>query len=422
MKKLLLAISVVAFVFCSPFQISAQSLPANQVVVSANKAPEIYVTDLKINPITGKNITGQFTVFNSEQYYLADLNYEINFLSGSSFNNLQLIDNVVPKGTFFVPPGQKIVKTFSYAFPQNIISGDYTIRLQVITGRGTELGWQDQVVTLVGNNNFLNIIGSSAQVLSGTQQGTPLEGINVLPTDSVTASVQVQNPGDQITVVPQITVFQRQVDMPVVKQYQDSPITFNKNEQKTVNLTMPNLTTPESYLAEVKFLQNNQQVSGTQYFRWVVEGESGKILSLTTDKDYFKAGDSINLTIQTIGPADGSDLGTGQLEVDVLNQDGTSVAKISNDVPINASLNISNISIPVKNELISPLIDVKLIKDGKILDERKINLPVFSAPAKQLQQQLFIQKMLPYLLIVIILIIILAAVFLFRRFKNKKSK
>jgi hypothetical protein len=53
-----------------------------------------------------------------------------------------------------------------------------------------------------------------------------------------------------------------------------------------------------------KFLENNEQVSGTELFRWVVEGPSGKILNIKANKDYFKAGENINLTIESIGPAD----------------------------------------------------------------------------------------------------------------------
>ena len=419
MKKIIFfTLFVCTLVFCFPFH------------AKADLAPGIYVMQLT-GQVEGKQITGNFTVENFEQYYLSDLNYEIELWQGSSFANLKPIDTIVPDDTFFVSPKGTITKTFTYTYPQNIPSGDYTLRIQIITGRGTELGWQDAVFSLKGSANFLNIdYAKPPQVIVGKQTATPLSGINVSSTDKVVASLNIQNPGDQITVVPQITVFQRQVNMPIVKQYQDSPITFAKGEEKAINLTMPNLTTPESYLAEVKFLQNGNQVSGIQYFRWVVEGTSGKIIYVEATKDFYKAGDSINLTIQTVGPADGSDIGQGQLQVTATDKNGNLVGTTSTNVELSGDLVDSAISIPVKSDLTSPAIDVKLLKGTTVLDERKINLPVFSPEAKQLQQQIQNQETSAqqtktyfiYLICAIIIVLILIAGFTIYKIKSSKKQ
>ena len=403
------------FVFCFVFQ------------VQSYMAPQIYVTELKINESKGNEIKGEFVVVNGEEYYLSDLNYEIKLFQGTSFNELKLIDVNVSKETFFIPPGGTIVKSFTYSYPQNIISGDYTLRAQIITERGDEFGWWDGKVSLKGENKFLDILNTFSKVLVGEEKIFPLAGINVFSTEDVVGFLKVKNPGDEIIVVPHIKIFQRQFNMPVVQKYQETPITFAKNETKEINLKMPKLDTPGSYLAEVRFYQNNEQVSGIQYFRWVVKGGGGKILYLKADKDYYKAGENIEITIESIGPADFSDMGEGKLEIIVFDKDGNFIAKVSRDVTLNSELLTSLIVIPAKKDIILPTIKAKLLKGENILDERSIKLPLFSQEAKALEKEILEKARIKIFLIYLslsmaVLTLVLFAGFLLYKFKIKKKK
>jgi hypothetical protein len=156
-----------------------------------------------------------------------------------------------------------------------------------------------------------------------------------------------------------------------------------------------------------------------------VEGQSGKILYIKADKDYYKAGDNINLTVQTVGPADTSDAGQGKLEITIIDKSGNIIAVTSKDVPLNFDLTTSAISIPVKTNLTSPEVDAKLTKDGKVLDERIINLPVFSPEAKQLEKKISDQEKinmyLNYFLLPTILVLIFIAGLILYKFKFKKN-
>jgi len=394
--------------------------------VRAELAPEIYVTELKINESKAGEIKGEFTVWNNEQYFLSDLNYTIKLFQGVSFEELKLIDAVVLPGTFFAPPGEKVIGSFNYIHPKNIVSGDYTLRVQVTTERGGELGWRDEKLFLEGSNNFLDILHEFSQVLVGEEKDYPLVGINVYPQDQVVGYLKAKNPGETITVVPHIKIFKRQFNMPLLKEYEDSPITFSKNETKEIRLTMPKLDVPESYLAEIKFYKNNEQVSGIQYFRWVVKGEGGKILYVKADKDYYKAGENIEITIELIGPADLVDIGQGKLEVIVYDKDKNLVGQTIKDITLNSDLFSSVITIPVKKDLISPEIKAKLIKNENILDERYIELPLFSQGAKDLDKGLLekgkIEKYLIYLALPLTILAILIIVFLVFKLRAKKNE
>ena len=419
-KYIFLIILAGLFVFSFPY------------AAHADVAPGIYITDLKVNEIKNNQITGEFTVFNSESYYLNDLNYEIKLLQGATLMDFKLIDTVVPNDLFFATPGQSITKTFTYTYPKNIVSGQYDIRLQAMTSRGTELGWADKVVSLTGANNLLEItlpLSTSKVLYKGKNYG-PLEGVNILPKENVVGLMTVVNSGDAITVIPHVKIFQRMYNMPLIKEYDDSPVTFAKGETKNISLNMPQLDTPESYLAEIKFYQNNQQVSGIQYFRWVVKGEGGKIIYVETDKGSYKAGESMILTVSSIGPADGSDIGKGNLQITVSDKSGKVVATTSKEVLLNSSLITSTMTIPVESDLVSPVISVELAKpttnNGEnVLDQQKINL---SAPVKEIKQSQNAEsnsqmpQILIYLIsVVIILIIIFVIIFLIYKLKFVKK-
>jgi len=416
-KRLLFILFLSVFTFCFFGQ------------AKADLAPSIFITELKINEIKNNEITGEISISNNEDYYMNDLNYEISLFSGVEFEKLKLVDVNASEEMFFVAPGKTITKVFTYIYPKNIASGDYTIMAQIITGRGTQLGWKDQKVSLNGAGKFLDILGDASKVLVNGQEATPLEGINALPKGKVVVSLKVKNSGDAVTITPQIKIFQRQINMPVVKDYQDFPITFTKGETKDISLTMPQFDKPESYLAEVKFYKDGEQISAVQYFRWVVKGEGGKILYIKANKDYFKKGEDIEMAVELIGPADGNDIGYGKLEISVFNKDGSLMAKKSEDVPLNSNLFSTKIALRAKNDLTSPIIDVKLLKGSNILDQRKINLPEFSQQAKELgvkiaDKKLADEKMakifFTYLLPLVVLMI-LVTVLLVLRFKFKKK-
>jgi hypothetical protein len=386
--------------------------------------PGVFVSELRINEIKGQEIQGEFTVWNSETYYLADLNYEIKLFQGTDFNELELIDVDVIEETFFLAPNQKITKSFAYRYPKNIVSGSYTLRAQIITERGGELGWEDQTASLQGENKFLEIDYSSAKVLIKGEEFLPLTGPAVAPEDNVTAVFDIKNPGEKITAVPEIKIFKRKFNMPMVKEYRESPITFDKGETKEIKLEMPKFEEPESYLAEVKFYEDNEQVSGIVYFRWVVEGEGGKILYIKTDKDSYRAGENMEITIDSVGPADLSTIGEGQLEVIVYDKDKNIVGQSFKNVALGPGIVSSVISIPIKKDLISPVIEAKLTKSGNILDERKIEFPVSPEKAKQIEKEINKKEQIKKLLIYLgsAAIILLLIGFLAYRLKKKIKK
>jgi len=391
---------------------------------NADLAPGIFVTELNISGIKDNEIKGEFTIWNSEKYYLTDLNYEIKLLQGDAFKGfISLLDVGVSKEMFFVAPGQKITKPFAFQYPKNIIDGDYTLRAQIITSKGSELGWEDKTVSLKGENKFLEIIPISAKVSFEGEDSPPGIGITIGPEEKIIGIFSVKNLGKEITVIPRIKIFKRQFNMPLAKEYQDKPITFKNEETKEIRLEMPSISAPESYLAEVKLYKDNQQISGIVYFRWVVEGQGGKVLYIKTDKDSYGAGENMEITITSVGPADLSNIGAGKLEVAVYDNLGNVVAKTSKDITLNPHILTSVITIPVEKDLISPRIEAKLTKGENVLDQHTADLPIFSNEAKQIEKEAKLKKLLLYLIpAIIILLILLVVAFLVYKFKIRPVK
>jgi len=398
------------FSLCFVFQVNADF-----------SLPKIYVSQL-IFTVKDNKISGHFTLNNRENFYNTDLNYSIKLFKGSELATRQLIDAYTPPETLSLGPQEETIKSFTYQYPQNIFSGVYTLQVEVINSKGMLLDWEDRVVSLTGLNNFLEVIEDDSRVLSGKRKSFTLTGMNVLPEEEVAVFMRIKNPGEAKTVVPQIKIFKRQYNMSLIKEYEDSPITFAKDETKEIKLTMPRLTVPESYLAEIRFFQNNNQISGPQYFRWVVQGEGGKILYIKTDKDSYVAGENMKIFVGIVGPADASQIKKVKLEVFVYDQNRNIVGKTIKDIDaIGAEPLGITIKVPVKRAIFSPKIEAKITKEKKLLDEYKTTLPVFSKRAKEMQKRAeeegVKRKNIFYLFLTIISIIILLILIFFRKRK-----
>ena len=398
------------FTFCFTHQTYAYLLPT------------VSVNTLKITSSDNNQIKGEFTAQNRENYYMGNLNYEIQLLSGTSLDKLSLVTTNVSVDKFFINPNGTFTKSFVYNYPKNINTGEYTLFVRILTENGDQLGWNSKTLSLEGNNKFLNIVSGFSGLLTSKEEGYPLQGLNILPEENAVGFLSVENIGDEITVVPVIKIFARQVNMPIVKEYQDLPITIAKKETKKIRLNMPKFDVPESYLAEVKFYQNNEQISGIQYFRWVVVGSSGKILNVKIEKDFYKAGENMNIIIDSVGPADFSDSGVGKLEITVSDKNGNIVSNTSKDVSLNSNVISSIITILVEKDLLSPIVDVKLIKDKNVLDTQNIALTIFSKEAQNLQKEINNKKMITYLVyllsFILIISILLTVLFIYKKKKT----
>ncbi len=399
-----------------------------QVQAQIVENPAVYVTKLEVKKTLESEIEGNFDVWNSENYYLADLNYIIQLFRETDFYQLKLVDEELIKERFFIPPNTKIFKSFSYKYPQNIISGNYTLRIRIITEKGVALGWQDKTIFLEGKNIFLDIDPYSASVFYEGSEFLPLEGVKVSPEKEVEVKFLVKNLGEEITATSKIKIFQRQITWPIVKEYEEGPITFTRGGLKEVKFKMPKFNFPESYLAQVRFYKGEEPLSGFQYFRWVIKGEGGKVLLIKSDKDYYQKGEVAKIRVDTVGPADLSDIGRGKLVVLIYDKEGNIAGEAYQEVPLNPTLTSSEVKISVEKDLISPQIEAKLIKDGNILDSHHIQLPIFSKEAKkeavkqeevkQLEKGEETKEYLSYLIIVLVLI----GGFLIYKLKIKKRK
>jgi hypothetical protein len=387
---------------------------------SADLLPQIFVTNLNIIDIGTNEISGEFTIWNNDKFYFSDLNYEIKLFQGTDPNKLHLIDIKNVTDFFAVAPGKTLDQSFTYQFPKNIPDGDYTFRVQAMISSGSELGWKDKIVSLNGENKFLNIDYSASRVWFNNKEYFPGEGVNVLPGENVVAILEISNPGNQLTVIPNIKIFERQTNSTVVKEYQESPISFLSKETKNIRLTMPKFEEPKSYLAEVSFYQNGEQVSGTVYFRWVVTGPGGTILYIESEKDYFTSGENINLSVASVGPADLSNIGDGTLKVSIYDKNGNIVGQASKNISLNSSVASTEITIVSTKDLVSPKIYAQIVKNENVLDEHTINLPVLSNGAKEMEDKQTDGKNFNILLIFLIIISLIILIAVFLLFKRKK--
>lgn len=378
---------------------------------SAYALPNIPVNEIKIRNINNNTIKGSFSFTNKESHYIGDLNYEIVLLKGTSLSNSNPIDVIVSENRFSISPDETITSSFEFNYPKDIVSGDYLLMIQILSSNGNNLGWKYEKIKLSGENKLLTIIDEYSRVITENNRSFALTGANTNVGSEVIASLRLQNPGEEITVEPRIRIFKRQSNMTVLKEYRDSPITFLKEETKDIKLTMPKFDNPESYLAEIKFYQGNEQLSDIQYFRWVIRGINGKILYLKTDKDYYKNGDVMQLTIDLSGPADMSETKNNKLSIFIYDKQNNLITEISELILLNSDITSKTFSIPINKEIISPTIKAELSNENNIIDNALINLSHFTPSKEAKNASKNIILIIVFYLVITIVIVSLIIIF-----------
>ena len=189
---------------------------AQMIVVQAIMAPQIYFTgDPVIETVdlaAGNKVAGTVEIWNYENSTMSDLVFNYQLLAGED-NGVptELIDNSQKGEIFSLSAGQKVVKNIEYLLPNNIESGNYTLRIQITNARGEELAWADKVISVGGNGKFLTI--ENGVIVSKTARNSrpPRECIMNRARSRRSNSKCKRNSGSTITAVPSVVTYNRNV-------------------------------------------------------------------------------------------------------------------------------------------------------------------------------------------------------------------
>jgi len=372
-------------------------------------APSVYLTEFNLNSSDnyfgqGDVIEGNFVAWNSEDYIVPDIIYKFSLIKDEPLTTEEIIiDEKLSNEILILYPNGKQKSSFSYSLPQNIMSGVYKFRVELITQKGLPLGWDDVLINIKGNDNFLYL--GKAKIIKNGLEEHPTAGSGFEKNETVEIKFEAKNPSaNSITARCQIIVYERMTNMLEISRIQKETVTFTSNEKKNFQYKMPVFKKPESYLAEVKFYDNqNKEISNSLYFRWVVQGVSAEILSLKSYKTTYLTGDKAKVEMDLVGSADTiTPIGQGEIKIEIYDQENQIVGTTSKNLDLNKADSVT-FDVPIAKDVAHPRIEATIVQDGITLDNYAANITPIQEPLIEKEKS----KLPLYLLITLILGLIL---------------
>ena len=343
-------------------------------------APSVYISEFNlISPNTsfaeGDALSGNFIIWNTEDYVISDIVYKFNLIKDESLSMEKIIiDEKIFNEALVVYPDGKLNITFNYSLPVNIMSGVYKFRVKLMTKKGIPLGWKDIPINIQSSDNFLYI--KEAKVLKNNSEEHPTAGIGFEKNETVEIKFVGENPSaNSISAKCQIIVYERMTNMLEVSNIKKETVIFAPGEKKNIQYKMPFFEKPESYLAEIKFYNNqNEIISNALYFRWVVQGASAEILSIKTNESSYSEGEKAEVQIDFVGAADTiTAIGDAKVEAKIYNEKNEIVGEASRNLDIDKNNSVV-FQIPIRKDTNQPRVEAAIIKSGAILDNYETNV------------------------------------------------
>ena len=355
-------------------------------------APSVYVSEFNlISPNTSfaekDTLSGNFIIWNSEDYIISDIVYKFNLIKDESSSMEKIIiDEKIFNEALVIYPDGKLNVTFDYSLPVNIMSGAYKFRVKLMTKKGIPLGWKDIPINIQSSDNFLYI--KEAKILKNNSEKHPTAGIGFEKNETVEIKFVGENPSaNSISAKCQIIIYERMTNIFEVSNVKKKTIVFASGEKKNIQYKMPFFEKPESYLAEIKFYNNqNEIISNGLYFRWVVKGASAEILAIKTNESSYSEGEKAEVQINFVGAADTvTAIGEAKVETKIYNEKNEIVGEASKNLNVDENDSVV-FQIPIKKDANQYRVEAVIVKNGVILDNYGTNVnsvQIFSTKKKK---------------------------------------
>ncbi|MDP3997013.1 MAG: hypothetical protein Q8P73_00725 [bacterium] len=440
---LMTAFAVVGLVTLATVRDRQANAQAEEEQISTS-VPLVYAENLQAQVQANGDITGTFLINNQDGNFVGDIGYAIQLLGSlPEIPEGELVSDTAPvydqqtqSEVFSLAPDSTKEVVFNYK-PVAVPTGDYRLRVQLITSNGRRMGWDTAPIQLSGEDSFV-LIESSYVETKGTDRETgeerndwgPLEGVNVNAKQRVVLHATVQNVGAQsVTVTPRVETTRLLTENIETFQITDKPIVLTAGEEKDISVTLEAASEPGSYAAMLILQdENGQRVSSLAEFRYVVRGMSASVVSASFKAIPRKAGETAVVDFTVVGPADMEQEINGLLEVSVLDGEEI-VGSVSENVVLNAAATsgLAQVKLDRNIEGTPGLRIVLKSQEGVVLDTYDYILPGLpaaeaeAAPVVPYVNNWQISKTLAAFAVLIVVLIILAVVIVWVIWKRKKK-
>ncbi|MEI7709276.1 MAG: hypothetical protein WCI76_01010 [bacterium] len=346
-------------------------------------------------------------------------------LSTSTTTTQAVFDEHVYDEVLSLGENETIHKTITYTAP-SVLSGKYDLMISSKNESGFPFALASLgKVTLVASASGVQIKNDTCYLTIQGEKGSPhytlLQGVDVLPSETLVANCSVVNSSSsEITVTPKFTTTNRNAFGSVAPQEQSSlsSITLKAKESKIISLQIPKAINPQAYNTELVFTNSNgASVSNEVAFHYVLRGMSATIQQATFDKDEYMAGDTARVSLIVSGTADSfvgsrittpTSLTSASVQYSIMGDSGAcSVLATTVFALSKASLNV-----PITADCVNPKLSVNVKNNGAVIAEKD-----FSVATKNNNQGVIaVLENQPYIILLVVGLVVLAlCIWLLRR-------
>ena len=419
----LIKFSLIVIVLAIPLVLSSKVLAVEQIPaekpVSGKSVvlAEINVQDAQIVSQEGNTLEISFSI-NNRQGAQSGVKYGVRVVEKIDKKQKVLDEYVFPE-ILSVPTNASIKKVIKYFAPVNL-EGKYNVYVSARNYSGLPLGTSDLgEVTFSKQMDTLEILNETCSTII-ERAGSVKENENredlVSKEDKVILSCYVKNNlNTEVTSTPVFETHYRTLYGEEVSQLGGdvNPITLRPLEEKLVNLTLPKIVVPQTYVTKI-FFETSGVNSNYITIYYTVSGLSATIQNVSLDKNSYKANETAKIAFfWTSSATNREELISISLKADIVNKNKRSCI----ESPINtqmAGVGFIEIPVTISKSCDDPEVTISLHDaSGKTLDQKAL---IFEANE---ETNLFAGKTG---IIAIIVILVLAIIGLAIYLKNMKKK
>lgn len=345
----------------------------------------VEIDEFSCQKVINKKIFGDFEVTNLTGNYYDRLNYILYLIPERNYNGSIIMSSAESIATpFSLMPNETKFIAYEFKYPANMPFDNYVLVLLIYDNSDDlfankeitnfQIGKKDSEYIIPGDkveNNYYKIKDYEFS-LSGPTIGEDgkLEGyININSTFK-----------EDKMVTPYYSIFKRDlVGEQLTQTEKGESILIKSNNTKEVKVNLPIVKEPGTYFVKVRFVdENDRLISGENYFRYVVKGDSANISTIGTSLN--TENNVLNVSFGYVGAADGGVLKDYIFTTGVMGtRSGDTLEMFADKEDIYATSYKANYSLGVPEEEDELTVWASIGKDGKTLSEYRviINRSVF---------------------------------------------
>lgn len=338
----------------------------------------VEIDEFSCQKVINKKIFGDFEVTNLTGNYYDRLNYILYLIPERNYNGSIIMSSAESIATpFSLMPNETKFIAYEFKYPANMPFDNYVLVLLIYDNSDDlfankeitnfQIGKKDSEYIIPGDkveNNYYKIKDYEFS-LSGPTIGEDgkLEGyININSTFK-----------EDKMVTPYYSIFKRDlVGEQLTQTEKGESILIKSNNTKEVKVNLPIVKEPGTYFVKVRFVdENDRLISGENYFRYVVKGDSANISTIGTSLN--TENNVLNVSFGYVGAADGGVLKDYIFTTGVMGtRSGDTLEMFADKEDIYATSYKANYSLGVPEEEDELTVWASIGKDGKTLSEYKV--------------------------------------------------